>query len=96
MKGDKDHPHSHGFICPKARAIKEMIYHPERITTPLVRTGKKGSGTFEKASWDEALSIVAENLLSVKKKLKIKIPTTNSKGKNGNKTARRNVCARSA
>ncbi len=67
LKGDKGHPHSHGFICPKARAIKEMIYHPERITTPLVRTGKKGSGTFEKASWDEALSIVAENLLSAKK-----------------------------
>jgi len=67
LKGDKNHPHSHGFICAKARAVKEMIYHPERITTPLVRTGKKGSGTFEKASWDDALSIVAKNLLSAKK-----------------------------
>ncbi len=68
IKGDKDHPHSHGFICPKARAVKEMIYHPERITTPLVRTGEKQSGTFKKASWDEALSIIAENLLDAKKK----------------------------
>jgi len=67
IRGDKEHPHSHGYICPKARAVKEMIYHPERITAPLVRTGEKCSGTFREASWDEALSIVAKNLLKAKK-----------------------------
>ncbi len=66
IRGDKDHPHSHGYICPKARAVKEMIYHPQRIMTPLVRTGDKKSGTFRKASWDDALSIIAEHLLGAK------------------------------
>ncbi len=67
MKGDKNHPHSHGYTCPKGRAIKEMIYHPERITTPLVRTGNKNSGTFEKASWETAISLIAKNLQEAKK-----------------------------
>jgi len=66
IKGDKDHPHSRGYICPKARAIKEMIYHPERLRSPLIRTGTKKSRTFESASWDQALSIIAENLLNAK------------------------------
>ncbi len=62
IKGDKDHPHSHGYTCPKGRACMEIIYHPDRITQPLVRVGDKHSGKFEKVSWDKALDVVAENL----------------------------------
>jgi anaerobic selenocysteine-containing dehydrogenase len=32
IRGDRDHPHSHGYICPKGRAAAEIIYHPDRIT----------------------------------------------------------------
>jgi len=44
VKGDKDHPFSKGFICPKCRATKEIIYHPERLTNPAKRVGEKGKG----------------------------------------------------
>jgi len=64
IKGDKDHPHSHGFICPKAAACNEIIYHPERILDPLIRVGAKSSGQFEKISWDKALDIISEKLLN--------------------------------
>jgi thiosulfate reductase / polysulfide reductase chain A len=63
IKGDKSHPFSHGFICPKAKFCHELIYHPDRITTPLVRIGEKGSDRFEKVSWDHALSLIAERML---------------------------------
>lgn len=63
VKGDKDHPFSHGYTCPKGRASMEIIYHPDRITRPLVRTGEKGYGRFEPCSWDQALGMIGERLL---------------------------------
>jgi thiosulfate reductase/polysulfide reductase chain A len=63
IKGDKDHPFSHGYLCPKGRACKEIVYHPERITEPLVRKKGKKSGSFEPVSWDVALDIISEKLL---------------------------------
>ncbi len=68
IRGDKTHPHSRGYLCPKGNACMEIMYHPERILTPLVKVGGKKSGRFEAASWDKALGIVAENLLSAKEK----------------------------
>ena len=68
VKGDKTHPHSHGYICPKGRAAREIIYHPERITKPLLRVGKKGAGRFEETSWDHALSVIAEKFLGAREK----------------------------
>ena len=68
IKGDKTHPFSHGYICPKGRAAMEIIYHPERITRPLLRTGKKGSNRFEETSWDNALDVIAEKLLDSREK----------------------------
>jgi anaerobic selenocysteine-containing dehydrogenase len=66
LKGDKGHPFSHGFVCPKGKAIMELIYHPERITKPLLKVGKRGDGKFESASWDKALNIIAERLLEIR------------------------------
>lgn len=66
IKGDKDHPFSQGFTCPKGRAVKEVVYHPDRITRPLVRVGAKGSGRFEPVTWDQALETIAEKLLKTR------------------------------
>ena len=34
-------------------------YDPDRVLTPLIRVGKRGEGKFRKASWEEALDLVA-------------------------------------
>jgi len=52
-------PFTAGFICRKVQMSTKRIYSPERIATPLIRTGKKGAGEFRVASWDEALNLVA-------------------------------------
>ena len=52
-------PLTAGWICHKVKHHARRVYAPERVTTPLVRTGRKGEGTFRPASWDEALDLVA-------------------------------------
>lgn len=46
--------------CLKARSIRKWINSPERLKYPMKRVGKRGSGEFERISWDEALDIIAE------------------------------------
>ena len=46
--------------CLKARSVRKWINSPERLKYPMRRTGKRGSGEFERISWDEALDIIAE------------------------------------
>jgi anaerobic selenocysteine-containing dehydrogenase len=55
-------PLTDGFICQKVKHHARRVYAPERVLTPLVRTGPKGAGEFRAASWDEALDLVAARL----------------------------------
>src|SRR3954447_703068 len=53
-------PFTQGFICKKVKGHARRVYSPERVMTPLVRTGPKGAGEFRPATWDEALDLIAE------------------------------------
>ena len=58
-RGDRDAPVSHGRLCVKGRfGAFEFVSHPERLKTPLIRTGDG----FREASWEEALGVVAREL----------------------------------
>jgi anaerobic dimethyl sulfoxide reductase subunit A len=48
--------------CLKGRSSHLRINHPDRLLHPLKRTGPRGSGAFQRISWDEATSLLAENL----------------------------------
>lgn len=51
-----------GPNCPRGQAQLSRQYHPDRLLYPLRRTGPKGSGQFERISWDEALDTIADQL----------------------------------
>lgn len=59
VTGDPEHPVTRGFLCGKVSNYLERVYAEDRILEPLVRTGPKGSGSFRRASWDEALDVTA-------------------------------------
>jgi len=68
LEGNPDHPHSNGKLCPRGQSGLMNTYDPDRVLTPLVRVGKRGEGKFRKASWDEALGIVADSMKRIKDK----------------------------
>ena len=54
----KDHPTNEGALCPKGNSTLDIIYNRERLQFPL----KRVDNHFERASWEEAISLVTENL----------------------------------
>jgi assimilatory nitrate reductase catalytic subunit len=57
--GSRDFPANRGCLCQKGWTSAELLYSPDRLTTPLVRTHR--GAPLEPASWDEALArVVAE------------------------------------
>ncbi|MBI3533388.1 MAG: molybdopterin oxidoreductase family protein [Burkholderiales bacterium] len=62
VSGNPAHTHTDGVLCAKVSKYTERTYHPERVLHPLRRTGPKGSGQFERITWDEALREIATRL----------------------------------
>lgn len=54
--------HGGRTLCAKGNSAPQLVYEPTRILYPMKLVGEKGSGEFERISWDEALDIIAENL----------------------------------
>jgi anaerobic selenocysteine-containing dehydrogenase len=59
IEGDPKHPVTQGAICNKVRHMTERIYDPKRLQYPMKRTGPKGSGQFERISWEEATQTIS-------------------------------------
>lgn len=61
------HPASRGAFCVKGiRAAHEWTYQSSRLRNPLRRVGPRGSGKFERVSWDSALDQMAERFAGVR------------------------------
>jgi anaerobic selenocysteine-containing dehydrogenase len=60
-------PVSKGAFCVKGmRALPEWTYHPDRLTYPMRRVGERGSGQWQRISWDEALDEMADRMAAVR------------------------------
>ncbi|OGO51955.1 MAG: hypothetical protein A2148_04695 [Chloroflexi bacterium RBG_16_68_14] len=49
--------------CQKGSCFSDVMYGPERLRYPLRRVGERGSGQWERISWKEALTDVADGIL---------------------------------
>ncbi len=52
--------------CGRAMAAVSALYNPNRIKSPLIRVGERGEGKFRKATWDEALEVVAKKMVELR------------------------------
>jgi anaerobic selenocysteine-containing dehydrogenase len=53
---DPAHPITEGWLCAKVRPYLDRVYHPDRLQYPLRRVGPKGSGQWQRITWEEALA----------------------------------------
>lgn len=65
VKGANDHPTTNGFLCTKVNRYLERTYSPQRVLYPMKRVGEKGSGIFQRTSWDEALETIATKFAEI-------------------------------
>jgi len=57
-----------GSLCPRGSAGISLLYDSQRVQSPMIRTGARGSGQWRKAGWDEALTYVSDKLKDIIKK----------------------------
>ena len=62
VRGAEDGPDNRGHLCVKGRFGFDFVHHPDRLTDPLIRR----NGVLEKATWDEALDLVASRFSELK------------------------------
>lgn len=56
VRGNPDQPFTAGRLCVKVNHYEERVHSPDRVLYPMRRTGPKGSGQFERITWDQALT----------------------------------------
>lgn len=65
VAGDPEHPFTRGGLCVKVDNYLDRVYSSDRVLFPLRRSGPKGSGRFERISWDAALDEIAGKFTAI-------------------------------
>jgi thiosulfate reductase/polysulfide reductase chain A len=68
IDGNPDDPKSRGMLCARGQAGVSFMNDPDRLRSPMIRTGERGEGKFREVTWEEALDYTAEKLLEIKDK----------------------------
>ena len=68
IDGSSLNPVTNGYICAKVRRFGERVYGSDRLLHPAVRKGPKGFASFQRASWDEAMALIATRLMEARDK----------------------------
>ena len=56
LRGDAEHPATRGLVCAKALFLPKIVYSPDRLKKPQIRK----NGKLVDATWEEAMTLVAE------------------------------------
>ena len=64
ISGNPASPLHGGKLCSRALAAVSLVDDPDRLRHPLKRTGKRGSGIWQRISWEEAIDTIVSRLRS--------------------------------
>lgn len=62
LEGDPECTVSQGRVCERMDFQLEWLDHPKRCNYPLKRVGARGSGKWERLTWDQACAEIGEKL----------------------------------
>ena len=60
VQGNPDHTFTRGTLCGKVSNYLERVYSEDRILYPMARIGQKGSSSFERITWEDALNLISD------------------------------------
>lgn len=66
IEGNASHPVNQGRLCALGQAGLQVLYNPDRLTAPLMRTAARGSGSFAQTTWEDGLAEVAGRLSALR------------------------------
>jgi len=55
-----------GRLCGRGNAALGALYDPDRLKYPMINTGKRGAPVWKRASWDEALGVIARKMQEIR------------------------------
>ena len=61
VRGDQEHPLSHGYTCAKGRALPQMHHHPDRLEHPMQRV----DGELRPTTWDACLDDLGDRVRAI-------------------------------
>jgi anaerobic selenocysteine-containing dehydrogenase len=61
VRGDRDDVFSHGFLCPKGTALKQLEADPDRLRRPQLRRDDE----WHEVSWDDAFAAVEQGITPI-------------------------------
>ena len=65
VDGNPADPKSRGMLCARGQGGPSYMYDPDRLRSPMIRTGERGEGKFKEVTWEEALDYTAKQLLAL-------------------------------
>ena len=66
IEGNPADPKSRGMLCARGQGGVSFVYDPDRLQSPMIRTGERGEGAFREVSWVEALDYTAQKLIDIR------------------------------
>lgn len=66
VEGDPDHPITNGRLCPRCIALDEVVYHKDRLLSPMIRDREdRGKDRWKEISWDEAYDLLEAKIREI-------------------------------
>lgn len=73
VTGDPAHGYTNGKLCAKGQTYVRRVYSPERLRYPMRQIGR-GSGRWERLTWEQAMAIICEKILNIKDRYHSTLP----------------------